>query len=88
MILHDEGRLTVGASMRKKMYYARDFTRYLRRHKISLLDVSPVRPAYLRHWKTLLGSPQLAVGMIFLKCCEVAAAAAGLLLEALATRAR
>ena len=79
-IRHDEGRLALSETMRTKYYYGKSAATYLRRHSDQArAQVSPLRPAFLRHWRRLARRPVLAAALVVLKVCELGAGAAGVL---------
>lgn len=78
VIWHNEGRVGPARAMRKKYLYGRSLNRYLNQHRGGgnarwLL----FRLTFFRCWGRLLRHPLLAVGMLFMQCCELAAAGAG-----------
>lgn len=79
-ILHDEGRLTLNGTMKKKYYYGQHIRRFSSRYgKDSLKQLSPLRRAYLRDIRKLVRNPGLALGLAALKTSEYFAAAMGLM---------
>lgn len=80
-ITHHEGHLTLRAAIAKKYAYGRHFARYVAMHGIlsATLQVQPLRPAYLRHWRILLADPLHLAGMLLLRTAEVSAGAVGAL---------
>ena len=79
MIHHDEGELHLGPLLRKKYYYGRALADYRRRHPdLARKQLRVVRPAFLRHWRTLAADPGPAAGMALMKTCEYGAGAAGM----------
>src|SRR5207247_4273678 len=86
-IVHLEGRLRLGKTMRKKYYYGKGLRQYARRHP-ELFRRQVARPAFTRHWRELASTPGLALGMAALKAAEMAAAGLGFVASALAERRR
>ncbi len=79
-ITHLEGRLSLRETMRSKFYYGKTMGIYMRKQPSEAgRQLQPIRPAFLRHWSRLLMHPILTVGMVFMKGCEFAAGAAGLI---------
>jgi len=80
-IRHNEGRLSLTKTMKKKFYYAQKFVFYARKHpKIARRQANLVfRAAFLHHWRDLLKTPILALGMFFMRSCEMTAGGFGYL---------
>lgn len=88
-ILHLEGRIRLGALLRKKYYYGKGLAGYMRRHpKLARRQLVIVRPAFLRHWRRLGRRPLLTAAMLFMKTAEFAAGGLGALTEAVARPSR
>ncbi|MFB7946234.1 glycosyltransferase [Kitasatospora phosalacinea] len=86
VLVHDEGRTTLRAAMRKKAHYAATAGRYAARHpRHFAAQAGPWRLPVLaaRAWR-LSRDPLLTVGLLLLKTCEFAAAGAALLTAPLA----
>lgn len=80
LILHDETGATIVGHLRKKYYYGKSLPDYVARHReLAGRQFTPVRPAFVRHWRTLAGQPLLGMGVFVLKAAEAAAAGAGML---------
>jgi glycosyltransferase involved in cell wall biosynthesis len=82
LIFHDEGRLTLGATLRKKSYYAKAFAKYAakREHAGSAAKQTGILSRYwlfLSRPGKLFAHPLIGFGMLFMKTCEFAAGAAG-----------
>jgi glycosyltransferase involved in cell wall biosynthesis len=86
-ILHLEGRLTLGSSLRKKYYYGKGVRLYAKRHP-ELMRRQVLRPAFARHWRRLIRTPALSASMIFMKAAELTAGAAGFAADAFDERRR
>ena len=77
-LVHDEGALRLGETMRTKFYYGRTMSRYLRKHRSAARGQMTIfRPAYFRHLDLLAADPVHAGGVIAMKTCEIAAGALG-----------
>jgi hypothetical protein len=78
-IVHDEGRLRLGPHLRKKYYYGKSFTPYLRQHPdLARAQLTPLRPALLRNRRRLFSRPVLGIGVVALKTAEFGAGGLGL----------
>ena len=81
-ILHHEGTPSILKLMKKKYYYGKSISSFIRKHPdIARKQFIPVRPAYIRNWRTMLSSPLLASGLVFMKFCEFSAGGWGLLVS-------
>lgn len=71
-LTHYEGRVTLTGTFRKRIYYGRNFSRYLAKRRQTPGADRPVwlRTTYLKHWPELLRHPVLTVGMVILKSVE------------------
>ena len=80
-IHHNEGKLSLLRTMRKKYYYAQKFAPYFKKHpQIAPLQANLLfRPAFFRNWRVLLRSPILTLGMFFMRACEMLAGGFGYL---------
>jgi hypothetical protein len=74
-ILHNEGRLSLGATLRKKYYYAGLAGAYLSKHGVGSKLTNQVGP--LQRYKLffsrpgkLMKNPLTSAGMLFMKTCE------------------
>ncbi|HEX6458340.1 MAG TPA: glycosyltransferase [Thermoleophilaceae bacterium] len=80
MIHHDEGRLGLGETVATKYYYGKATEQYIRKHgALARQQLTVLRPAFFRQWRRLASDPVAAAGMLFMKACELAAGAAGLI---------
>jgi glycosyltransferase involved in cell wall biosynthesis len=80
LIRHDEGRLELGALLRKKYRYGKSYPAYRRIHRAATRPQSRlVRPAFIRNRGALASEPVAAVGMLAMKLLELSAGAAGAL---------
>jgi len=78
VIRHDEGRLRLGHTARKKFYYGTTLRAYRRRHPAKARrQLRVLRPAFLRNWRLLARSPGRAAGLLVLKTVEFAAGGMG-----------
>lgn len=85
-ILHDEGRLRLLTTIRKKMYYARDFATFVSKHGARPADVVPIRAAFLRNLPMLARRPIHGLGVIFMKTAEFSAGGLALAMHLLKRR--
>jgi FkbM family methyltransferase len=77
-IRHDEGRLKLGESMRKKYRYGKSMLAYRTTHRgAARRQFRLMRPAFVRHRRALAAEPLTAVGMLAMKTLEFGAGAAG-----------
>ena len=73
-IYHNEGRVTLVGTMKKKYYYARKIRTYM--NKQGKLQVKRQTGAFLRYWiflkhpLRLFRSPMVGTGMLYMKTCE------------------
>lgn len=82
LIYHDEGRTRFWERVRKKFYYSRAFSKFLKRYPgVTVRQFSPFKSAYLKHWKLLLKNPHIALGIVALRSTEVLAGTLGLILK-------
>jgi glycosyltransferase involved in cell wall biosynthesis len=86
LIRHNEGRLKLLKSLRKKFYYAGLARAYLRKNDVGsklTADAGPVQryKLFLSSPKKLLGNPFLGLGMLFMKTCEFGFGGLGYLLS-------
>ncbi|MBI2613558.1 MAG: glycosyltransferase [Candidatus Levybacteria bacterium] len=72
-IIHDEGKVTLAGLMKKKYYYAKKVSVYLRKHPLSTTGsqiIYLLRPAFYRNWKKLAKNPLITCGMIIMLAFE------------------
>jgi glycosyltransferase involved in cell wall biosynthesis len=80
---HDEGRLSLRRLAAKKFSYGRSLSRYAVKHpSLARRQLVLVRPAFVRHRRTLAQRPFLLAGIAVMKLTEFAAGAAGALTAA------
>ncbi len=73
---------TLGEIASKSFFYGRSMRRFLERNgRRGLVQMNPVRTAYLRHWRTFLGQPGLAAAFVLMQTVKYACGTAGLLYE-------
>lgn len=78
LIRHQEGRLGLVKTVKKKFGYGVTIGRYIAKHKEeSKKQLILMRPAFLRNYKQLLKSPFTSLGLFVMKFCEFGAGAAG-----------
>jgi len=88
-LIHDEGRLRLGETMRTKFYYGRTMARYLRKHpRTARSQARLFRPAFFRNRRLLRAQPLRTVGMFAMKSGELGAAALGTVFGMWADRRR
>lgn len=78
LIKHQEGRLGLAKTVKKKFGYGVTIGRYIKKHKKeSRKQLILIRPAFLRNYKRLLKNPFTSLGLFIMKLCEFGAGAAG-----------
>jgi GT2 family glycosyltransferase len=78
LILHHEGRLTLGGLARKRFYYGRGLFAYRRAHPGALTaQARAATRAVWRHRRRLLAEPGVAAGIAVMRSVELAAYLAG-----------
>lgn len=83
MILHQESGLRLLPLLRKKYYYGKSAYRYAKRHPdLARRQLTPLRGAFVRNWRTLAGQPVLSATMLGMKVAEFGAGGLGMLSEA------
>lgn len=86
-IYHNEGRLKLGRTLKKKYYYAKQFSRYTAANKGGSASANvSAQTGPLTRYKLffskpgkLFSKPFLGIGMLFMKTCEFGFGAVGLL---------
>ena len=82
LIKHHEGRLSLLKTMQKKYYYAKHIRNYMKKNpEMAKKQIVLIRPAYIRHWRSLACDPIHAIGFMFMKVCEFAAAGVGVVVR-------
>jgi len=77
-ILHDEGRLTLRAIVRKRIYYGRSLPAFSAAHPGALgTQGSSTARAFLRHWRRLAAQPLLLGGIFVMRLVEAVAYGVG-----------
>jgi len=80
LIVHHEGRLSLGHTLRERFYYGRGLRRYRRAHPGAMSrQAGAATRAFLRNWRLLAARPDLAAGIVLMRSLELAAYAAGAL---------
>lgn len=81
VIRHNEGRLSLLQTLRKKRYYGRNFIHYARKHGSTAVQQGNLvlRPAFFRSWRKLARHPLLLGGMLLMKLLEAVWAGRGFL---------
>lgn len=88
-IIHDEGKVTLLGLMKKKYYYAKKVSVYLKKHPLETTGsqiIYLLRPAFYRNWKKLLKNPIITCGMIFMLFLEQLAGLFGFLQSSLSLK--
>lgn len=83
-IVHDEGKVTLLGLIKKKYYYAKKVSIYLRKHPLKTTGTQIIyllRPAFYKNWKKLLKNPIVTCGMIVMLFLEQVAGIFGFLLS-------
>ena len=73
LIKHDEGRLRLRETVRKKGYYGGSLQRYVDKHPLLAkrqIGVVPRLALFLRHWSLGIRYPHLALGVTVMKALE------------------
>ena len=84
LIVHDEGRMSLGFIWSKRYYYGRGLKKYRAEHPGALSEqAGSAVGAYRRHWRRLAAKPTVAAGVVFLRAGEFAAYGIGAALGAL-----
>ena len=84
LIVHDEGRMSLGFIWSKRYYYGRGLKEYRAEHPGALSEqAGSAVGAYRRHWRRLAAKPTVAAGVVFLRAGEFAAYGIGAALGAL-----
>lgn len=84
LIIHDEGRMSLGFVLSKRYYYGRGLKRYKDQHPGALsAQAGSAVGAYRKHWRRLAAQPGLAVGTVAMRAGEFVAYGVGAALGAL-----
>ena len=84
LIVHDEGRMSLGFVLSKRYYYGRGLKKYKEQHPGALsAQAGSAVGAYRRHWRRLAAKPTVAVGAVAMRAGEFAAYGIGAGLGAL-----
>ncbi len=79
-IRHNEGRLSLWNTMKKKYNYGKTLHLYKNKHKSKAKkQFALIRPAFVGNWNKLINNPTYAFSMFFMKFCEACATIAGLM---------
>ena len=77
-IKHHEGRLSLRETILKKHYYGKTLGRYRKKHpKEAKQQLRFIRQSFVKNWRKLAGDPIHALGMFFMKMCELFASKLG-----------
>lgn len=78
LIVHDEGRMSLGFIVSKRYYYGRGLKRYKAEHPGALsAQAGSAVGAYRRHWRRLAARPAVAAGAVAMRALELGAYGAG-----------
>lgn len=89
LIVHDEGRMSLGFVLSKRYYYGRGLKKYRAEHPGALAaQAGGAVGAYRRHWRRLAAKPVVAVGAVAMRAGEFAAYGIGAGLGALERTSR
>jgi glycosyltransferase involved in cell wall biosynthesis len=82
-VYHNEGRLTLSADLKKKMFYGDTFRNFAKRHpEHSVKQTNPfMRRSIITNWRRLLAHPVVSIGMITMKLMEGLAVFVGVILS-------
>ncbi|QQG40366.1 MAG: glycosyltransferase [Candidatus Levyibacteriota bacterium] len=81
-LYHDEGRINFFGRVKKKYYYSKAFSEFLKRHPdIAVAQFFPIKKAYIKHFDLLLRHPFLTAGLVLLRSGEVLAGLLGMLVS-------
>lgn len=84
VIVHDEGRMSLGFIVSKRYYYGRGLKRYEAEHPGALAaQAGSALGAYRRHWRRLAAKPAVAAGAVAMRALEFGAYGAGAAIGAL-----
>lgn len=89
LIVHDEGRMSLGFIVSKRYYYGRGLRKYREEHPGALsAQAGSAVGAYRRHWRRLAAKPTVAVGVVLMRGLEFGAYGVGAAQGALARSSR
>jgi glycosyltransferase involved in cell wall biosynthesis len=84
LIVHDEGRMSLGFILGKRYYYGRGLKKYKAEHPGALSEqAGSAVGAYRKHWRRLAAKPGVAAGVVFMRAGEFAAYGLGAAVGAL-----
>jgi len=73
-ICHHEGALSLRGFILKKRQYGKTLGLYRAKHpEKTKQQLNIIRPAFVRNWRKLAKDPAHAIGMLFMKACELGA---------------
>jgi glycosyltransferase involved in cell wall biosynthesis len=82
LIKHNEGRISLIQTLKKKYYYGQRLKPYLEKNKKKAKQqYKLIRPAYIRNWRLFLKDPIHGFGFIIMKVCEFGAGGLGYILK-------
>lgn len=77
-IYHDEGKTKFFSRVKKKYYYSKAFSLYLKRYpNIAVNQFFPIKKAYIKHLDLFIKNPVLTLGILMLRSAEVMAGLLG-----------
>ena len=79
LILHNEGRLSLLKTAKKKYYYGSQIKNYLAKGQFTISQVTPLRVAFFKNPGKLIKNPLKTAGLVVLKSTEFSAGALGLI---------
>ena len=78
LIKHNEGKISLFGTIRKKYYYGQKLKPYFEKNRVnSKRRYKLIRPAYIKNWRLFLKSPFYTLGLIIMKVCEFGAGGLG-----------
>ena len=78
LINHHEGRLSLWKTINKKYQYGKTFEKYKKKHpNKAKQQLRIIRPSFVKNWRKLMSDPIHALGMFFMKACELLAGGFG-----------
>jgi glycosyltransferase involved in cell wall biosynthesis len=82
IIKHNEGNLSLLKTMKKKYIYGKTLKFYLNKHpEEAKKQLRIIRPNFKKNWKSFMQNPIYAIGMLFMKSCELGSGWVGFIIE-------
>jgi glycosyltransferase involved in cell wall biosynthesis len=89
LIVHDEGRMSLGFILKKRYYYGRGLREYKEKHPGALNEQAGAAvKAYLRHWRKLAADPGHTIGVVFMRGAEFIAYGVGYGIGSIGSRSK